>query len=910
MTPPLYVTDRTFQADVVHRSSHALVIVYLRAKWSVPCQQFDHVIDQACGPRSSGLILAVVDVDDNPSTASAFGVHEVPAVYALRNGQVVDGFVGVESPERVGQFVRLLLGAGRPSATASGAAEAAAYAPRIENSPAAHPKESVVVALEGRGSQVTRPFAIPDDYEYFVVRWQTEDPYPLVRVENRITGGSAGSFGGEGAPTGEGVVYEAGKFSIDLNANGAWRLEVVVEAAAYRPLVKWENGGGESVSGPQPKCTTSGVGPAVTAWVTPAELVPDGSWWLEIELADSTNGCTLETEDGEQYQFGTQISNESYQGAVRVVFEGDSPWRVSIFGAKPTGGSSSPAPKESAAPARSGGSVDPARQARLTQGLDELDALVGLSGVKREVRSLVQQVRAMQMRAEQGLKVPDLARHLVFAGAPGTGKTVVARILGKIFYGLGLIERESVVETARADLVAEYVGQTAPRVMAAVGRALGGILFIDEAYALAAKGSASSDFGREAIDTLVKAMEDNRERLTVVVAGYSDLMERFLDSNPGLRSRFTRFITFDDYSGAELTEIFCRMAAADDYTVDDAVRQALISRFATMNKSESFGNARAVRQLFGDAVARQSERIVSIPGLDRAGLMELSLGDVFPEAVPELSGEPTDGEIGEVFAAIDQLVGLESVKSEMRSMVNISRNMNHRRLQGLPVPEIARHFVFSGPPGTGKTTVATHLARILRILGLLERGHLIAVSRADLVAEWVGQTAPKTRDVVNRALDGVLFIDEAYTLSPRNGTLNDFGQEAIDTILLAMEEHRDRLTVVVAGYTDLMHDFLRSNPGLESRFTREIEFPPYSAAELTEVFERMASAAGYTTGVAVQQKLEALFEHEKRSENFGNARAARKVFETAVQRMADRLAAASSPSREQLMELQVEDLPA
>jgi SpoVK/Ycf46/Vps4 family AAA+-type ATPase len=786
------------------------------------------------------------------------------------------------------------------------------FSSKIGDTVTTKPQETIIATFEGRGSHVTRPFTVPEDYEYFIVRWQSNDPHPLVWVQSRSRDEKVGDFGGDGASVGEGTVYKTGKFSIELLINGAWQVEVVVEAAAYRPVMKWQPGDGRLLAGfpdQRVQYTVSGVGRGITPWITPSIVEGTKSWRLVTDLSNSLQRCTLEAENGRQVELGEQTSHLTYEYAVRLIFEGAHPWSASILDGEPTGNSGRQQTTDSTERlARFGAELSAKRQARLQEGLCELDALVGLSGVKREVQSLVQQVKAMQLRAAQGLKVPDLSRHLVFAGAPGTGKTVVARILGKVLYGLGLLETESLVEAARADLVAEYVGQTASKTLAAVQQALGGILFIDEAYTLAAKGGASTDYGQEAIDTLVKAMEDNRDRLTVVVAGYSDLIERFLNSNPGLRSRFTRFITFDDYSGAELAEIFCRLAASHDYTVDEVVRQALIARFATMSKAESFGNARSVRQLFGDAVGRQSQRVVSAPDLDRAALMELSLGDVFPDAVPEPSGEPTDREIAEVFAELERLVGLENVKSEMRSMVNIARNMNQRRLLGLPVPEIARHFVFSGPPGTGKTTIATHLARILRILGLLDRGHLIIVSRADLVAEWVGQTAPKTRDVINRALDGVLFIDEAYTLSPRSGGLNDFGQEAIDTLLLEMEEHRDRLTVVVAGYGNLMHDFLASNPGLNSRFTREIEFPAYTAADLTEVFLRMANASGYTIDHGVHAQVESLFERARHAENFGNARSARKLFETAAQRVADRLSAVANPSRDQLMGIRVEDI--
>ncbi|MGN0396124.1 MAG: AAA family ATPase [Coprococcus sp.] len=264
--------------------------------------------------------------------------------------------------------------------------------------------------------------------------------------------------------------------------------------------------------------------------------------------------------------------------------------------------------------------------------LEELNSMTGLDNVKKDITNLVNLLKIKKLREKNGMKQPSVSLHLVFSGNPGTGKTTVARLLAEIYKGLGILSGGQLIEVDRGGLVVGYIGQTAIKTQEVIDSALGGILFIDEAYTLTA-GKGDNDFGQEAVDTLLKAMEDHRDDLIVIVAGYPDLMEEFLNSNPGLRSRFNKFIHFDDYNGDELMSIFESMCTKQDYKLNDEAREYAISYWndKAEHHDSNFANAREVRNFMEQAISRQATRIVSMPDIDVAALETLTADDLKQE---------------------------------------------------------------------------------------------------------------------------------------------------------------------------------------------------------------------------------------------------------------------------------------
>ena len=520
--------------------------------------------------------------------------------------------------------------------------------------------------------------------------------------------------------------------------------------------------------------------------------------------------------------------------------------------------------------------------------MEKLEALVGLTEIKRRVRQLSAYARQYIRDKEEGSNEDAPSLHMVFTGNPGTGKTTVARLIGELFHEMDILPRGHIIEVRAADLVADHVGGTALKTNEIINQALDGVLFIDEAYALSEHDRGG--YGQEAIDTLLTRLEDERNRLVVIAAGYPEKMARFISSNPGLQRRFPpdNRLDFPDYAPQELWTILRTVLRRRKIPTTPEVEQTLqeVIQGLYSHRDKNFGNAGEIRNLADALIRRRAERISSLEAPEKA---PLTLQDI-PEEYQSYLPKPIP-EIEEVLQELDHLVGLKEVKAYIRRMVRkiqLDRIRREKRGQdGLPAS--AQHLVFCGDPGTGKTTVARLMGKIYLSLGMLRKGHVIEVSRPDLVAGYVGQTALKTNEKLLAALDGILFIDEAYSLN-RGGPL-DFGQEAIDSLVKAMEDYRDRLVIIAAGYPHEMEAFLNSNPGLKSRFAPPILFKQFTQDELLSILNHLAESEGFKFSDDALAKVSTLIRETRdyQKDHFGYARTIRTIYEEIKAMLAERV---------------------
>lgn len=502
----------------------------------------------------------------------------------------------------------------------------------------------------------------------------------------------------------------------------------------------------------------------------------------------------------------------------------------------------------------------------------QLNELIGLSGIKESIKKI--KAYALMNKDSDALNI-----HMCFLGNPGCGKTEVARFVAGILYENKILPTKKVIEVDRSGLVSEYFGATAEKTRSVIARAMGGVLFIDEAYALGnnADTGGITDYGREAIDTLVKAMEDHRGEFCVIFAGYRSEMQKMLSVNPGLKSRIQFTLDFPNYSREELKEITMLMLKKRKYTIGEAALSRMLDITDVRRKDPNFANAREIRNILDQVIMCQNLRCA---GTEDTEIGIVDVNKYIQDAKINLPTSST-GAAKKILSGeeeLDQLIGLSVVKRMVRKIKAYAK-----RNQGLA--DFNLHMCFYGNPGTGKTEVARILSRILYDAGVLDEAKLVETDAHGLIGKYVGETAPKTLAKINDAMGGVLFIDEAYSLTGGttvNGGATSYGEEAIAVLLKEMEDRRGQFCTILAGYRDEMVKMISTNPGLESRIQFTLEFPDYTREELGLIAQSFLEKKGYSIDDEALNRLLDIMEYFRNRPNFANARTVRNVLDQVI----------------------------
>lgn len=498
----------------------------------------------------------------------------------------------------------------------------------------------------------------------------------------------------------------------------------------------------------------------------------------------------------------------------------------------------------------------------------KLNKMIGLNSIKESIKKIKSYALANK-------NSKDLNIHMCFLGNPGSGKTEVARYIAGILYENKILPTNKVIEVDRSGLVSQYFGATAEKTSRVISRAIGGVLFIDEAYALANNSNKGlTDYGKEAIDTLVKAMEDYRGKFCVILAGYKNETLQMLSANPGFKSRIQFILDFPNYSRDELRSITELMLASRQYTIEDAAMSRILDITDIKRKETNFANAREIRNILDQVIMCQNMRC--------AGTTDKELGIVDVDqyirdakiSLPIL-GSGTDKKLMSGEDELDTLIGLANVKRMIKKIKAYAKR--NKGEEGFNL-----HMCFYGNPGTGKTEVARILSRIMYDAGVLEEAKLVETDAHGLLGKYVGETAPKTKAKINEAMSGVLFIDEAYSLmssATAAGTITNYGEEAIAVLIKEMEDKRGQFCVILAGYKDEMRSMLSANPGFESRIQFTLDFPDYSREELGEIAKVFLAKRKYEIEEPALERLLDVTEYYRNRPNFANARTVRNILD-------------------------------
>jgi SpoVK/Ycf46/Vps4 family AAA+-type ATPase len=477
----------------------------------------------------------------------------------------------------------------------------------------------------------------------------------------------------------------------------------------------------------------------------------------------------------------------------------------------------------------------------LTQLIDELHNFIGLDSLKQSLVDFITYLNFVNERKKKGIKTEEqLELHCIFLGNPGTGKTTIARLLGKIFKAMGILENGHVVEVDRSGLVGQYIGETAVKTDKMIQDSLGGILFIDEAYTLKKQG-ISSDFGQEAIDILLKRMEDLRGKFVVIAAGYPGPMRDFIESNPGLQSRFTHTFIFDDYLPEQLTEIFKFFAKKEEYTLDQDAEKFLLEKFREIfeKRDETFGNARLARKIFNETKIQIGKRFQNVPPSERENF---SLNLITTEDIKNAFGISTkdskkkkidESQLEDAISKINSSIGIISFKREIDEIVKLAKYYIE---EGEDLPEKFNfHFIFAGNPGTGKRTSAKLLTELFYVLGLINKNHYAEVEYHSLIGNSLEQSLEKLSKVFDKAISGILFINNFDLLIDTLKYRTDIANEFIEQFGKRLTNKADKLIVIAGVNNDFIYHYHREFAPLKPFFNKIITYDDFTASELLEL---------------------------------------------------------------------------
>jgi S1-C subfamily serine protease/SpoVK/Ycf46/Vps4 family AAA+-type ATPase len=507
----------------------------------------------------------------------------------------------------------------------------------------------------------------------------------------------------------------------------------------------------------------------------------------------------------------------------------------------------------------------------------ELEEMVGLAVIKDFLKTMYKATK----RAKDKPKPPG---HYVFKGRPGTGKTEVARLMGKIFCALGVLPSAKVVEVSKSDLTGKYVGDTSTKPLEKCREALGGILLVDEAYQIT-KGH-ENDGSSDIVTTIMKFIEDHREEMCTIFTGYGPEMDEFMRANKGMTSRVgtENIIEFPDYTVDELVEIAGRMAKKGGFLLGESFVHDIrkVCEYRLRTAGDEYGNARDIREMLESAVKKQNVRLYD---LEKSGTSiteddnRTLTADDMPEIYRRLIGDGQKPTEKEIFAELDAMAGLTGVKDRLRTIYFAGI--------GVKEPPKPSHYVFRGRPGTGKTEVARLMSKILFSIGVLPSDKYIEVSKPDLTGKWVGDTSTKPLEKCRAALGGVLLVDEAYQITKGHST--DGSSDIVTTIMKFIEDHREEMCTIFTGYGPEMDEFINTNSGMKSRIGNRniIDFPDYTVDELVEIAGPMAKkwGPGYSFDDSFVRDIRKIFTVwiKTADKNYGNARDVRTLIEAAIE---------------------------